>query len=221
MDDPELLKILYTYNPWWDGKKLTVPNKKRCEYPLLWTALADKQIIAIIGPRRVGKSVLMQQLIQQLLDEKVNPRNILFAQLDEPFLEAEKNLLIHRLIEIYAKYILCKDLDNLTEKIYIFLDEIQHAEKWSETLKSYYDRGYNIKFTVSGSSAAGITRGSSESLAGRISLNLIMTLKFTDYLKFKNLNGELTNLSSKLQETLKAALESNDLTHLSKNLKES
>ncbi|HKM59641.1 MAG TPA: ATP-binding protein [Candidatus Bathyarchaeia archaeon] len=223
MDDLELLKILYTHNPWWEGKKLTVPDKKRNEYPALWSALADKQITAIIGPRRVGKSVLMQQLIQQLIDEKTNSKNILFVQLDEPLfeIETEKNPLIHRLIDVYVKYILNKDLDSLNEKIYVFLDEIQHVEKWSQTLKSYYDRGYNIKFIVSGSSATGITRGSSESLAGRISLNLIMTLKFTDYLKFKNLNDELTKLSSKLQETLKSALESNDITHLSKNLNES
>src|SRR5208283_1888330 len=121
MDDLELLKILYTNNPWWDGKKLTVPDKKRSEYPILFTALVDKQITAIIGPRRVGKSVLMQQLIQQLLDEKTHAKNVLFAQLDEPLLEmgTEKNLLIHRLIEVYAKYILSKDLDSLSEKIYI------------------------------------------------------------------------------------------------------
>ena len=223
MDDSELLKILYSYNPWWEEKKAAVPDKKRSEYPMLKAALTDKQITAIIGPRRVGKSVLMRQLIQQLLNEKTTPKNILFAQLDEPLFETGtgKSPLIHLLIEVYAKYILCTDLDVLPEKIYIFLDEIQQVEKWSETLKSYYDRGYNIKFIVSGSSAAGITRGGSESLAGRITLNRITTLKFVDYLKFKNLNDKLTALTSMLEESLKAALESNDIACFSKNLTES
>ena len=221
MEDSELLKILYSFNPWWEGKKSIVPDKKRSEYHTLWTALVDKQITAIIGPRRTGKSVLIKQLIQQLIDEKIDPKNILFVQLDEPLFETEKNPLIHRLIDVYAKYILSKDLDNLPEKIYVFLDEIQHVEKWSETLKSYYDKEYGIKFIVSGSSAAGITRGSSESLAGRISLNLITTLKFVDYLEFRNLNIELDKLNSKLRKSLNAALEDGDITALSKTLNES
>jgi len=223
MDDLETLKILYSLNPWWEEKRLTVPSKKRREFLSLWTALKDKQITAIIGPRRVGKSVLMKQLIKQLLDERTNPKNILFAQLDEPLFEAETQNppLIYRLIDVYSKHILGKDLANLEGKTYIFLDEIQHVDRWSETLKSFYDKGYNVKFIISGSSAAGVTRGSSESLAGRISLNLISTLTFADYLNFKNVNGELVKLSSALQESLKAALENNDIGPLSKNLKES
>ena len=220
MEDSELLKILYTHNPWWEGKKPTVPEKKRSEYNMLWTALADKQITAIIGPRRVGKSVLMKQLIQELIEGKTNPKNIFFVQLDEPLFETEKTPLIHRLMNIYTNHILKKDEDSLPEKIYVFLDEIQHVEKWSETLKSYYDKGYNIKFIVSGSSAAGITRGSSESLAGRISLNLITTLKFADYLKFRNLNSELEKLSLNLQKSFNAAIENGDMTALSKTLRE-
>jgi len=218
MEDSELLKILHAHNPWWEGKKSKAPEKKRSEYYTLQAALADKQITAIIGPRRIGKSVLMQQLIQQLIDEKNSPKNILFAQLDDPLFETEKNQLIHRLIDVYTKYVLNKDLDSLPEKIYIFLDEIQHIEKWSETLKSFYDKQYNIKFVVSGSSAAGITRGSSESLAGRISINLIMTLKFVDYCKFRNLNDELTKLNSKLQTSLNSALETGDITAFSETL---
>ena len=220
MEDSELLKILYTHNPWWERKKPIVPDKKRSEYLALWAALKDKQITAIIGPRRIGKSVLMQQLIQQLIDEKTDPKNILFAQLDEPLFETEKISLINRLIDVYVKYILTRDLDNLPEKIYIFLDEIQHIEKWSEVLKSYYDKRYRIKFIVSGSSAAGITRGSSESLAGRMSLNLINTLKFADYLKFRNVNEEFDNISSKLQSLI-TALESGYIADLSKTLNES
>ena len=209
MEDSELLKILQERNPWWTGKKQTLPNKKRREYSELWAALADKQITAIIGPRRTGKSVLMQQLIQQLLQEKTEPKNILFAQLDEPLFETQSNQLIHRVIEVYSKYIINSSLDSLSEKTYIFLDEIQHTEKWSEALKSYYDKGYNIKFTVSGSSAAGITRGSSESLAGRVSLKHIPTLRFSDYLRFRNPNGEFEKLSE-LETNLVAALENED-----------
>jgi len=221
MEDSELLNVLYVHNPWWTGKKTILPKKKRSEYTALWTALWDKQITAIIGPRRTGKSILMQQLIQQLLAEKTDPKNILFTQLDEPLLGTEKNLLIQHIIDVYTKYILSCDLNSLSEKIYIFLDEIQHVDEWSEALKSYYDKGYQIKFVVSGSSAAGITRGSSESLAGRVSLNLITTLKFADYLRFRNPNNELDKQIAKLQTILTTALENSELTAFSKTLNDS
>jgi uncharacterized protein len=221
MEDSELLNILHIHNPWWTGKKQTLPSKKRSEYFTLQTTLWDKQITAIIGPRRTGKSILMQQLIQQLLAEKTNPKNILFTQLDEPLFGTEKNSIIQHIIAVYTKYILSCDLNSLPEKIYIFFDEIQQVDKWSEALKSYYDKEYQIKFLVSGSSAAGITRGSSESLAGRVSLNILPTLKFADYLRFRNLNSELDKQTQKLQTILTAALENSNLTALSKTLTES
>ncbi len=221
MEDSELLNILHIHNPWWTGKNQIIPSEKRGEYFALQAALLDKQITAIIGPRRTGKSVIMQQLIQQLLAEKINPKNILFTQLDEPLFGTEKNFLIQKIFAVYAKYILSCDLNCLPEKIYVFFDEIQQVDKWSETLKSYYDKEYQIKFIVSGSSAAGITRGSSESLAGRVSLNILPTLTFADYLRFRNLNGELNQQTQKLQTTITAALENSNLTVFSKTLTES
>jgi len=74
MEDSELLNILYQHNPWWTGKKPTLPNKKRAEFSALWSALSTKQIMVLIGPRRTGKSILMQQLIQQLIAEKTDPK---------------------------------------------------------------------------------------------------------------------------------------------------
>jgi predicted AAA+ superfamily ATPase len=221
MEDSELLNILYLHNPWWTGKKPTLPNKKRAEFSALWSALSTKQIMVLIGPRRTGKSILMQQLIQQLLAEKTDPKKILFTQLDEPIFGKEKSLIIQRILEIYSKYIVKSDLDCLSEKIYIFFDEIQQVEKWSEQLKSYYDKRYSIKFAVSGSSAAGITRGSSESLAGRVSLNLLSTLKFADYLRFKDCNNKLSNQITQIQTVLAGVLETKDLSTLSKTLTES
>ena len=210
MEDTELLSIIYNQNPWWENKQFQVPIKKRRDFYVLERKLDDKQITAIIGPRRVGKSILMQQLIESLLQKQVTPQNILFAQLDEPRFDTEGGVIIHRILDIYSKLVLKQSLDETPNKAYVFLDEIQHIDKWSETLKSLYDRDFNIKFIVSGSSSAGITRGSSESLAGRISLNLVMTLKFIDFLKFKDINSDLDEISRYLRNELKEAVERND-----------
>ncbi len=207
MEDTEILQILYTQNPWWEGKSIAVPSQARRDFYFLKKTLNDKQITAIIGPRRVGKSVLMQQLIHDLLKEKTAPKCILFAQLDEPKFGNEKGLLLSQIIEAYYKHILQKSPQEMEEKVFIFLDEIQAVEKWSEIIKSHYDRNYKIKFVVSGSSAAGITKGSSESLAGRVNIHLVLTLKFVDYLKFRGMDEEIDNISLKLRYKLKDALD--------------
>ncbi|MCX6771270.1 MAG: ATP-binding protein [Candidatus Micrarchaeota archaeon] len=219
MEDTDILQILYAQNPWWEGKPVQAPEQKRRDFYFLKKTLADKQITAIIGPRRVGKSVLMQQLIKDLVDQKVPPKHILFAQLDEPKFENGKNLLIGKILETYFKHILEKSPQDLEGKIFVFLDEVQDIEKWSEVLKSYYDRNYKMKFVVSGSSAAGITRGSSESLAGRVSIHLVLTLKFVDYLKFKGVNGDLDDISLKLRYKIKDALDENNPELLWSNLR--
>lgn len=198
---------------------MQVPEHKRGEFQHLKKALADKQITAIIGPRRVGKSVLIQQLIKDLLDGKVPSKRILFAQLDEPRFENEGSLLIGKILETYFKHILGRSPQDLEGKVFVFLDEVQSMEKWSEVLKSYYDRDYRIKFVVSGSSAAGITRGSSESLAGRVSINLVLTLRFADYLGFRGVDGDFDGVGMKLRHKIRDALDANDPELLWSNLK--
>jgi predicted AAA+ superfamily ATPase len=44
--------------------------------------MKDRQILLITGLRRVGKTTLMYQLIQHLLDEKVKSLHILYFSFD-------------------------------------------------------------------------------------------------------------------------------------------
>ncbi len=206
MEDLEIVKILYSQNPWWNGKMPKVPPKARRDFYVLKPALKEKHITALLGPRRVGKSVLMAQLINSLLEEKVEPTRILFFRLDEPMPDPLGPNLISSVLEAYFKYVIEKEYSDLEGRIYIFLDEVQHVAKWSETVKSYYDRSGPVKFVISGSSAAGITRGSAESLAGRIMLHRVMTLKFVDFLKFRGFTDEFDRECRDMRFKLRDAL---------------
>ncbi len=44
----------------------------------------DCRTVILMGPRRVGKSVMLYHTIQQLIEDGVNPRNILYASVDTP-----------------------------------------------------------------------------------------------------------------------------------------
>lgn len=225
--DEELIKILYQYNPWWNTKKVP-PSKvkefKRKDFHKIIQSIDNEKILALIGPRRVGKSTLMYQIIETLINKNIDEKRILFFSLDEQFLTSLQN--IARIIQIYSIYILKQPIDNLKEKIYIFIDEIQAIPSWEISLKKYYDLQYSIKFIVSGSSALNIQDGSSESLVGRIHHQIVLPLKFFDFLKFregtdKEMIEKLRIESKKMRESIKQVLYGENISNLYESINES
>ncbi len=150
-------------------------TKKRKAFRELAELLEKKQIIAIHGLRRVGKTVLMWQLIDHLLSKGINRKNILYFSYDKAKISVED------LLEEYKKI---TGVNIEKERVYIFLDEVQKLENWQEQVKFYYDI-YGIKFVVSGSSSLFLKRGI-ESLAGRIFEINIPVLSFKEFLDFKD-----------------------------------
>ena len=69
-------------NVWWNNEKINkkfLLSRKREEFENIKNEIEDKRILSIIGPRRVGKSTLIYQTIDYLLEEKqVNSKRILF-----------------------------------------------------------------------------------------------------------------------------------------------
>ena len=111
--------------------------------------------------------------------------NIIFLSVDHPAIQLTSSL--NRIFKIYQENILKAYFADLNERIYIFLDEIQSFKNWETQLKSYYDvkTHCKIKFVVSGSSSVNIIEGSSEALVGRIHPQIMLPIKFRDYLKFR------------------------------------
>ena len=132
-----------------------------------------------MGPRRVGKTTAMKQLIQHLLDT-VDPVRILYFSMDAV---QREDRIIRRIYDLYFRNIL-KQLPGEGDKVYIFLDEVQKIKDWGDEVKSLHDRGYPVKFIVTGSSAMNIMRGSGESLVGRIDILRVFPFSFREFLKY-------------------------------------
>ncbi len=170
-------------NPWWFDENY-FKNFNYIERTLyldkLKSFLDKKEIITITGIRRVGKSVIQKQLIKYLLEiEKVNPKNILFFNIDILTLNEKRQNIFYKIKEEYLK------LNNPKGKIYIFLDEIQNLENWENQLKIEYDLNENLKFILTGSNSKVLYSNISKLLTGRI-LNIhIFNLSFEEYLFFK------------------------------------
>lgn len=174
------LEKLNEMNHWWktgDVKNELAPEFKRDLYLEIQKYLSLRQIIAIVGLRRTGKSTLFYQLIKELIKNKTKSERILYFSFDESKAE------LSELINFYKENIIKADISK--DKIYIFLDEIQKLDDWENKIKIYYDLYPNLKFFVSGSASINILINSKESLAGRIFYFHLDVLSFEEFLSLK------------------------------------
>jgi len=87
-----LRQALVAYNPWWKTKSFSVPgvpNFKRDAFvqAMRHTEANHGLALLINGPRRVGKTTIINQVIRCLIEEKNVPVNrIIFFSLDDPLI---------------------------------------------------------------------------------------------------------------------------------------
>jgi len=169
-------QILYKLNPWWetDFHTKSIPRPKYRDKLSRLIPLRD--IVLLTGLRRVGKTTIIKQIIEELLQE-VRPELIFYVSLDAYGLEKYS---IH---EIVTRYRTIHRL-GLDLQIYVFLDEIAFKEDFQKELKDFYDNE-NIKIYASASSAS-ILRDRKAYLTGRTRTVEILPLDFEEFLVFRN-----------------------------------
>ncbi len=189
MEDAELLNEMIAQNPWWREGKIKLKENliQRNIYLEVLKDLKLKQVTGIVGLRQVGKTTVLKQLIDHLLKNKIYSKNILYFSFDA--LRGREGI-IRKILHLYFSQILKKPMSELKEQIYLFFDEIQKIEDWSEDVKSVYDKEHKIKFFVSGSSSTNILKGSGESLIGRINIRKLYPFSFREYLRFNKIEVE-------------------------------
>lgn len=184
----DIKQSLITNNIWWKDEKVNsqfLLGRKREEFHDIINKLDEKRILSIIGPRRVGKSTLIYQTIDYLLEvKKVNKKRILLFSGDDPSLFFNENDKLSDVLEIYFNEILEESISGLSSKVYIFIDEIHFIKNWQNYLKICFDRKYNIKFIVTGSSSLHLFKDANESLLGRIENIYVLPLSFSQFLNF-------------------------------------
>ena len=169
---------LLKYNRHWE--KFIYPfQKQRAVFEQLKKDISSKQIIEISGLRRTGKTTLMLQLINYLTKKNIEPFHLWYFTFDE-----EKPHLDELLLSFSEQ----TRIDFKKEKIFLFLDEIQKLENFSNQLKVYYDLCPNLKFVISGSTSLFIKKRTLESLAGRIRSLFLTPLRLNIKRIFSTMN---------------------------------
>jgi len=193
MEEKIVIKDIEETNIWWTRDFHISDYKDRNIYQEIKRFMKTRQIVAITGLRRVGKTTMMFKFIKEYLATGFSKQNIFYFSFDD-----YSSVRISEIIDVYKKLV---NKDLRSENYLFVFDEIQKIKNWEEQLKRIYDLYPKVKFLISGSESLFIRRKSRESLAGRIFEFKLNPLNFKEYLDFKN--KKFDNLALYKDEILK------------------
>ncbi len=167
-----LERTLREGNPWWKGEQIYgLPPIRRWAFPHVLHGVRKgiAPVTVVRGPRQIGKTTLVNQVIAALLTEGVAPQRIFRIQFDDiPALRRLDEPLLD-LAWWFSDQILGKSFQRAAAdggQALLFLDEVQNLRDWAPQLKLLVDQ-HPVRVVVTGSSALRIEAGR-DSLAGRI-----------------------------------------------------
>ncbi|MCP4053492.1 MAG: ATP-binding protein [Mesoflavibacter sp.] len=203
-------------NPWWvEGHIEDDYNEmpRRLYFELFKPLVYERDIrraVVLMGPRRVGKTVMLFHLVEDLIQNGVNPKKIIFITIENP---------IYNNIPLEQLFLYAKEATGIKDKNdwHIIYDEIQYCRDWEVHLKSLVDSYRKDKFIVSGSAAAALKFASNESGAGRFTDFLLPPLTFNEYISLKGLDRIITTTNLKWKEHITEFYSSSHLDELNKH----
>src|SRR3989338_8770139 len=139
----------------------------RCNEKVIFDSFRSSHVTAVLGPRRVGKSTLVQEFIRRTSERK-------WVQLNMDDREERLRIEAGELELLIEERALQKIKSG--NSFSVAVDEAQKAPNIFEQVKVLYDRykgSCAIKFILTGSGALHIHRLSAESLAGRIQIHYL------------------------------------------------
>jgi len=190
-----LREDLERFNEWWFTGKIRselAPPFRRRAFSRIMESLKERQVLLVTGPRRVGKTTLLYQAIEKLL-ETVTPSSILYFSFEELMVSPKA------VLEFYEKKVLKKPFEEM-DRVFVFFDEIQYVENWPAALKQFYDLYPNLKFWVSGSSSLLLSKEAVEKLAGRFFFLKLEPLTFSEFLELKGVKADRLEVFSRRAE---------------------
>lgn len=213
--EEQILDRLRFENPWWitgQVEEYYTSMQRRLYFDLFKPLVLETEIrraIVLMGPRRVGKTVMLYHTIQGLLDKDFDPLKIVLISIETP---------IYNNISLEQLFTYCRKATKQENPKgwYVFFDEIQYLKDWEIHLKSLVDSFPNTRFVVSGSAAAALKLKSIESGAGRFTDFMLPPLTFNEFLHLKKLDRLITESKIDWQGSITKFYSTNNITELNK-----
>ena len=159
-----------------------------------------KHILAIVGPRRAGKTYFMYQLIQSLLDTgNWAKQDILFVDFEDyrlsGFLAEDVDELLAAFQQLTGQY-----------PRFLFFDEVQHIPEWGQVLRTLHNRR-RFKIIVSGSNSQLLSQEVATELRGRYEDIRMLPFSFVEYLRYREISYSLATFHTPARGKIVAAFE--------------
>ncbi len=174
-------------NPWWETDTIRpdyAGMKRRAlfgRFARLAEETGIRRTVLLMGPRRVGKTVLLHQWIARLLERRIfRPREICYLSLDQPLYT---RLSLEELVEQAREA-----SEGHAEPRILVLDEVPYLPAWERHLKAFTDTHPGVRCVASGSAAAALRLRSAESGAGRFTDFLLPPLGFREFVDLENVD---------------------------------
>ena len=157
----------------------------------------DEDLIKVItGIRRSGKSVILKQIINEVLEKGVKEENIIYINFeltDYSYIKTSKEL---------DEYIKTRIVNS--NKYYLFFDEIQYVKEWEKTINSYKAKyGDKISIFITGSNSDLLSGELSTLLSGRYVSFKIRPFSFKEVCEFKNYELDKYKLEEQFNDYIK------------------
>ena len=209
--EKEIKARLSLENPWW-GAERSVDSRfeempRRDYFPSFHELLVEEganRAIVLMGPRRVGKTVMIHHAISALLASGVPGNEILYVSIEAP---VYTGLSLEKLLTFFTK----EFNHGRKRRLFVFFDEIQYLKDWEVHLKDLVDTYSYCRFVASGSAAAALRLKSQESGAGRFTDFMLPPLTFAEYLRFV---GQESRLIERLGDPNDGAYRCTDVERL-------
>ena len=210
----QIIKRMRNDNPWWETN--TIPQdfhemRHRLYLDSFYQEVTNRDVrrgVILMGPRRIGKTVMIYHVIERLINEGVSAQRIIYLSIDTP---------IYNNISLEELFSLAKEALNsakVQDDYYVIYDEIQYLKDWEVHLKSMIDTFRSAKFIASGSAAAALKMKSNESGAGRFTDFMLPPLTFNEYIHLLNLNSIIINKPKNVDDPLSSYVDTLDIGKL-------
>ena len=143
--------------------------------------LYDSDLIKIIvGVRRSGKSILLMQIKEELLEKGIKEDHIIYVNFEDyDYIDYTDPKKFHQFV---------KDLIKDQDKYYLLFDEIQNVLDFEKVVNSFRAT-MNVSIFLTGSNSKVLSSDLSTFLAGRYISIKIMPFTFSEYLLLQESNG--------------------------------
>jgi predicted AAA+ superfamily ATPase len=190
----EYFNKMKQYN-FWDGNFPKVGFKRDLYLQKIQGFVNNKLIKVIVGQRRTGKSYILRQIAQNLIEQGVDPKQIFYINKEYIAFDFIKNYMdLDGFIQFYQEEIKPQG------KIYLFIDEIQNIEGWERLVNSYaQDFSKSFELFISGSNSKMLSGELATLLSGRYVSFEIFPFSYHEFLGIHHFESGKVSFSNYLQ----------------------